>query len=103
MNTEGSITRRKSEPQLVQEMGDYCFIPHTHRPDYFWLMIRLPGQNASGSWRVRRVQASEVTSLPNVDQTWNWNGDYDRPTLHPSIDCTDVWHGSLVNGQLIPA
>ena len=32
---------------------------------------------------------------------WNWNGDRERPTLSPSLDCLTGcrWHGWLTDGQ----
>lgn len=30
--------------------------------------------------------------------TWNWNGDKNKPTLTPSIDHKNNWHGFLTDG-----
>lgn len=32
---------------------------------------------------------------------WSWNGDYDKPTLTPSLNIIGQWHGWLREGQLI--
>ncbi len=39
---------------------------------------------------------------PDALPIWGWNGDRDRPTLIPSIDCSRVcgWHGHIVDGEL---
>jgi hypothetical protein len=28
------------------------------------------------------------------NRSWTWNGDFDRPTLAPSIDCKGCWHNT---------
>lgn len=38
--------------------------------------------------------------LPN-GAVWEFNGDYDRPTLTPSLHWVDMWHGWLRDGELI--
>lgn len=32
---------------------------------------------------------------------WDWNGDRDRPTFNPSINCTGCWHGYIRNGRTV--
>ena len=38
-------------------------------------------------------------------QAWHWNGDFEKPTLTPSLDNSDSagrgWHGALKNGRWI--
>lgn len=34
-------------------------------------------------------------------KSWAWNGDIDRPTLSPSINCADCWHGYIENGVFV--
>lgn len=34
-----------------------------------------------------------------TDRSWNWDGNVDRPTLVPSINCSDCWHGSIEDGE----
>lgn len=31
--------------------------------------------------------------------SWEWNGDRERPTFQPSINCQDCWHGFITNGE----
>ena len=33
------------------------------------------------------------------DHTWGWNGDREKPTFWPSIDCKACSHGWIENGQ----
>jgi len=32
---------------------------------------------------------------------WDWNGDRDRPTFKPSVDCKGCWHGFIENGRTV--
>ena len=32
--------------------------------------------------------------------SWEWNGDRENPTLHPSINVIGKWHGYLRDGKL---
>jgi hypothetical protein len=32
---------------------------------------------------------------------WDWNGDRDRPTFSPSINCGSCWHGYIENGRCV--
>lgn len=30
---------------------------------------------------------------------WDWNGNREKPTFGPSIDCKTCWHGYIIDGQ----
>jgi hypothetical protein len=32
---------------------------------------------------------------------WHWNGDRERPTFSPSVNCFDCWHGYIENGRCV--
>jgi hypothetical protein len=32
---------------------------------------------------------------------WDWNGDRERPTFSPSINCQGCWHGYIENGRCV--
>lgn len=32
---------------------------------------------------------------------WGWDGDRDRPTFTPSINCGGCWHGYIENGRCV--
>lgn len=32
---------------------------------------------------------------------WDWNGDRERPTFSPSINCGGCWHGYIENGRCV--
>jgi len=58
----------------------------------------LPGEDF---WRSIRIKTG-----PKVDNAWQWDGNLETPTLHPSILAWDRadhkvehWHGWLQNGR----
>ena len=41
---------------------------------------------------------------PNASgASWSWNGNIDEPTLIPSLHAVDVWHGYVIDGELVEA
>jgi len=34
-------------------------------------------------------------------RSWTWDGDFNRPTLSPSINCESCWHGFIVAGVFL--
>lgn len=32
---------------------------------------------------------------------WDWNGDRDKPTFSPSVNCKGCWHGYIRNGRCV--
>lgn len=45
-----------------------------------------------------RLQVGKGEKPAGVHPTWKWNGDEEKPTLEPSIDNRDNWHGWLQEG-----
>lgn len=43
----------------------------------------------------------KTTDMP--DRMWAWDGNFEKPSLMPSINCTGccLWHGFLTNGQFV--
>jgi hypothetical protein len=48
------------------------------------------------------------TALPRDGQNrnggiaqWDWNGDRERPTFTPSVNCQGCWHGYIRNGRAV--
>ena len=35
--------------------------------------------------------------------SWQWNGDREKPTLEPSVNCVGCWHGWIRNGEFVVA
>lgn len=32
---------------------------------------------------------------------WDWDGNREAPTFHPSINCKHCWHGYIVEGRCV--
>lgn len=32
---------------------------------------------------------------------WDWNGDRERPTFSPSVNCGNCWHGFIESGRTV--
>ena len=85
MNTD-SINCRKV--QSIEQVGDFTF-----DDDYRHIYIWVPGMSGPDAIPINRGHAPGP-------RTWGWNGDTERPTLHPSILAPDQWHGFLRDGRL---
>jgi hypothetical protein len=58
----------------------------------FW--YRCPcGCGVQGVLKVR------ANSKPQESPSWEWNGSTDKPTLHPSVNHVNHWHGWLTDGE----
>lgn len=52
-----------------------------------------------GSMSFLRVGRGEKPDREKAGEpTWQWNGDVEKPTLYPSINHIDHWHGWLIDG-----
>ena len=60
------------------------------------LRLRIPG-GLTGSLALRGK------GTQSNGESWEWDGDLEAPTLTPSIDHKEVWHGWLTKGKLRPA
>lgn len=60
------------------------------------LYFRCPNHNR------RCAVALRPTKQPN-GHSWQWNGDREKPTLEPSVNCVGCWHGRIRNGELVSA
>lgn len=68
--------------------------------------FRFRCRQASGNCDV--LLRDRGQNIPN--KMWGWNGEVDRPTLHPSINCgtprddgTPCWHGWITGGVFMMA
>jgi hypothetical protein len=73
-------------------VGDFCIYKGGGETSY-WLVIRLPGQESACAIKLNKGEA-----LGN--RVWGWDGNFDKPTIMPSIHELEVWHGFLQNGHL---
>ena len=37
----------------------------------------------------------------NDGHSWQWDGNMDLPTLTPSVNCVEVWHGFITHGRMV--
>ena len=76
---------------------------HKEGDDPISLLIVVPGENYPGSCRIRR---QGTPPFDDGQAEWEWDGDYDKPTIRPSILHTAFsedgrdWHGWLTAGVL---
>jgi hypothetical protein len=96
------ICRHVASPELIQEVGQFCFTPHSSgMADRWFLVIRLPDEGKPHNWPVLRV--ANIQQPPRDAHTWNWDGNVQRPSIAPSLWHLKVYHGTLSGGVLRPA
>ena len=61
-----------------------------------WIEFWIPGQRAP-------FQASIAPQKNACGASWTLSGDPDRPTLHPSVNVKDIWHGWIRDGVAVAA
>lgn len=59
-----------------------------------YIYVHLPGQDRWDPIKVHRGPALG-------ERVWGWDGNEDKPTLTPSIDLRERWHGHLTAGRLV--
>ena len=65
-------------------------------PDTICLVV--PDEPSPGRMQIYREGTPKPPRIGG--DSWAWNGDLWKPTLRPSINHVDVWHGWLTNGVL---
>ena len=89
---------RVADRQAVHDgpPGAFCFeqrgMPGAR---YRVLWHKLP-EGTAGFLRLRPLPASE-----EAHPSWTFNGDEDRPTLHPSVHYVGHWHGYFTAGRMV--
>lgn len=100
MNKEHCDTRRRATVDDLVLPGDYVIAEGmSATPGASHLMILLlPGEfSRSGPGvAVMPIRIGDA-SLAHV---WGWDGNFERPTLKPSIENKGYWHGHLEAGRL---
>ena len=72
---------------------NYDDCPIDQKPERFGFECpKRPGYMCSGL--LIRGMGNDI---PN--KTWTWNGDRDKPTFTPSINCLGCSHGFITNGE----
>lgn len=119
LSTESCSCRVVLAANLATNPGDIFYVfaegSQRHFPeDVTALMITMPvqwkqvypmdkgldddtkNQFVSISWAVKHPENDKN----NVKNQWQLSGFFDKPTLSPSMDWKDIWHGYLTNGEL---
>ena len=107
LNTQSLTARRIKTPSDCierQEPGDFAWefdfthFEHGAKPtdERLTIYIVLPGQSVWAPIHVVRA-----TSAINGQRIWHWDGNFDQPTLSPSIHHVGRWHGYMTAGRLV--
>lgn len=62
-----------------------------------WMSFPCPGKSG-----VARCMVPLSPQRNGNGATWQWNGDREKPTLTPSINCHGCWHGFITDGVITP-
>jgi hypothetical protein len=92
---ESCATRKVADFETCKEPGDFYIIvanPKYYGPETHMMGLRLP----DGTFNNLPMRKGP----PPSGAVWGWDGNEDSPTLAPSIDCKERWHGHLVAGRL---
>jgi hypothetical protein len=68
--------------------------------DYTAIWIHVPAVDDNLFGLVRIPISPTGSSVPPV---WQWDGNKEAPTLSPSINVVNIWHGWLRAGKLVDA
>lgn len=73
------------------------------KPARFGFECPRSGAMCSGLM-LRNGPFSRTDMAQPAGRTWEWNGDRDKPTFRPSINCRvggkECWHGFITEGQI---
>jgi len=100
MNTQSYPCTLKPNGEACVAIGDFCYDEHKE-----YLYIVLPNKrgtfdlDSAGRAALFAIGISrDHGQLP--PQVWGWDGNVEKPTLTPSIDYRDNWHGYLLGDVL---
>lgn len=79
-------------------LGDWCF----DRDDTI-ICICLPDSETTERGSATSFPIARGVTLTGValGHSWEWDGNRDAPTITPSLDWIDTWHGWMRNGELV--
>jgi hypothetical protein len=91
---------RDGVPKL--KSGEWAWVVEEHGRDPFQIAFGCPCDNNCGGGNVVHNSYIAVSrENTNDPHQWNWDGNWDEPTLTPSIQRRGVcnWHGYLRQGK----
>ena len=109
MNTESVEARRIRDPSPVNDGArspgdfawefDFTHFDHGAKPEdeQLTLYFCLPGETR---WSPIHVKRGAPDPDPNK-LIWGWDGNFDQPSVAPSIHWVGHWHGYLTNGRFV--
>lgn len=83
-----AVRVRNSEEAMEQGFGAFFFLN-----DYTTLWAVMPNKRHHPT--LVRFNIGDQNKTP----FWEWNGNKDKPTLHPSLHWPGHWHGYLKDGM----
>ena len=66
-----------------------------------WMSFPCPGQRRKNESNARCMVPLHPQKNSN-GASWTWNGNREKPTLSPSINCHGCWHGFITDGEITP-
>lgn len=66
-----------------------------------WMWFRC--QNKSAEDGDQCCVALRPSQKNAVGASWQWDGNKEKPTITPSINCAGCWHGWIRNGEFVTA
>jgi hypothetical protein len=75
--------------------GSFC-VAKADSDGQRWMWFVLPGKGGCGCIRLRPLRPSHAG-----EPSWEWDGNEDKPTLTPSVNCVDIWHGFFTAGRMV--
>jgi hypothetical protein len=96
VNTESVDCRRVNYPVKMdsftgglEKVGDFTF-----DDNFSHIYIWVPGCSGPDALAIQKGN-------PGGPRVWGWDGNEDKPTLTPSINALNQWHGYLKAGRLV--
>lgn len=92
---ESGDLRRVSGFDAMERAGDFWIAFAAGRN---WFHALLPGNSFHGDAEGVAYCSIPIALTP-AGEEWHWDGNYDAPTLSPSVWNHDHWHGFIRAGR----
>lgn len=94
MNIQSCEMIRVSSPQAVEDGPPGAFFIEEFDTGQRVMWHKLP-DGTPGCILLRPVVSQNVSM-----SSWQWDGNEEKPTLHPSVHLPGRWHGWFRNGRM---
>ena len=90
------------EEAMEHGVGSFWWVKSDNGEAIFMV---TPTWSTAHKWNIE-MGPNIVCCTVNHENGWAWNGNYDAPTLTPSIrsrgvDLIEIWHGYMTDGTLV--